>query len=68
MQVIYEPHPVTPERKAELRIKGFRIIDARYAPEGWDDGLQTEETEAEAEAQPVDAAPRKRGRPKKDAE
>lgn len=66
MQVIYEPHPVTPERKAELRVKGFRIIDARYAPEGWDDGLQAEETEAEA--QPVDTAPRKRGRPKKDAE
>jgi hypothetical protein len=68
MQIIYEPHPVTPERKAELRAKGFRIIDARYAPEGWDDGLQAEETKAEAEAQPVDTAPRKRGRPKKDAE
>jgi len=32
MQIKYEPHPVTPERKAELRAQGFKIIDARYAP------------------------------------
>ena len=25
-KIIYEPHPVTPERKAELRAKGFKII------------------------------------------
>ena len=31
-QVIYEPHPVTPERKAELRAQGFKIIDAQFAP------------------------------------
>lgn len=30
--VIYEPHPVSPERKAELVAQGFRIIDAIYAP------------------------------------
>lgn len=34
MKVAYEPHPVTPERKAELREQGFRIIDARFAPAG----------------------------------
>ncbi|MAM60857.1 hypothetical protein [Maritimibacter sp. UBA3975] len=28
----YEPHPVSPERKAELRAKGVQIIDAIYAP------------------------------------
>lgn len=33
-EIIYEPHPVTPERKAELRAAGFKIIDAQYAPEG----------------------------------
>lgn len=32
MQIIYEPHPVSPERKAELRAAGFKIIDARFAP------------------------------------
>ena len=32
----YEPHPVTNERKAELRAKGLRIIDARFAPDGYE--------------------------------
>lgn len=32
MQIHYEPHPVSPERKAELRAKGLRIVDARFAP------------------------------------
>lgn len=31
-EIIYEPHPVSPERKAELRALGFTIIDAIYAP------------------------------------
>lgn len=30
----YEPHPVTPERKAELVAQGFRIMDAKFAPKG----------------------------------
>lgn len=34
MHVIYEKHPVSPKRKAELRSKGYKIIDARFAPEG----------------------------------
>lgn len=33
MTIHYEPHPVTPERKAELRAKGLTIIDARFAPD-----------------------------------
>jgi hypothetical protein len=32
--VIYEPHPVSPERKRELVSQGYRIIDAKFAPEG----------------------------------
>lgn len=32
MQIIYEPHPVSPERKAELVAQGYKIIDARFAP------------------------------------
>lgn len=31
-KVIYEPHPVTPERRAELRAQGYKIIDAQFAP------------------------------------
>ena len=30
--VWYEPHPVTVERKAELRAKGFVILDAVFMP------------------------------------
>lgn len=30
--ITYEPHPVTPERRAELIHAGYRIIDAIYAP------------------------------------
>jgi hypothetical protein len=33
-RIHYEPHPVTPERKAELRAQGLKIIDAVFAPEG----------------------------------
>jgi len=33
-KIWYEPHPVTPERKAELRAQGFRILDAVFQPEG----------------------------------
>lgn len=33
-KIAWEPHPVSPERKAELRAQGYRIIDARFAPEG----------------------------------
>ena len=32
MEIAYEPHPVTPERKADLLAQGFKIIDARFAP------------------------------------
>ncbi|MDV7209910.1 HeH/LEM domain-containing protein [Azotobacter beijerinckii] len=31
-KIIYEPHPVAPERKAELRAQGFKILDARFRP------------------------------------
>lgn len=30
--VVYEPHPVSRERKAELRARGFNIVDAKFAP------------------------------------
>ena len=30
--VYYEPHPITPERKAELVAQGYRIMDAKFAP------------------------------------
>jgi len=33
MKIKYEPHPVSAERKAELVADGYKIIDARFAPE-----------------------------------
>ena len=49
-KIAYEPHPVTPERKAELLAQGFQIIDARFKP------ADTEPTKAE----PAPAPQRKR--------
>ena len=31
-KIAYEKHPVSPERKAELRAQGFKIIDAQFKP------------------------------------
>jgi hypothetical protein len=30
--VQYEPHPVSRERKLELKAQGFKIVDAKFAP------------------------------------
>lgn len=35
-KVWHEPHPVKPERKAELRKRGLQIIDAIFMPEGYE--------------------------------
>lgn len=72
-KTIYEPHPVSPERKAELQAQGYRILDARFAP--------AKEKKVEPVAAPVPAPeptpepvveeapaaeePKKRGRPAK---
>jgi hypothetical protein len=32
-KIAYEPHPVLPSRKAELRAAGCKIIDARFDPD-----------------------------------
>ena len=40
-QIVYEPHPVTPERKAELRAQGVQIIDARFKPPGEEPAAET---------------------------
>lgn len=32
-KIAYEPHPVSPDRKAELRAAGYKIIDARFDPD-----------------------------------
>ena len=32
MRIFYEPHPISPERKAELRTMGYKILDERFYP------------------------------------
>jgi hypothetical protein len=62
MRIAYEVHPVSPERKAELRSQGFKILDAAFKPldlpeaVGADtNGIQAEtEAKAETEAHPLD--------------
>lgn len=62
----YEPHPVSPERKAYLRGKGFRIVDAIFAPKGWENAEKQAVSEAEQKAQAeVVNGPKPRGRPRK---
>lgn len=34
MNVIYEPHPVSAERKKELNGAGYKIIDAQFRQKG----------------------------------
>ena len=35
-EVVYEQHPVSAERKEYLVRKGYKIIDAQFAPEGYE--------------------------------
>lgn len=58
--IIYEPHPVTPERKAELRAAGYKIIDARFAPEPVDMPRPVEVEINVADAEPAETP--RRGR------
>jgi hypothetical protein len=65
MKIAYEPHPVTPERKAELRALGFKIVDAAFKPadvEVLPDAVQQEIETVQVE---VTAPAKRRGRPPK---
>lgn len=71
-KTIYEPHPVSAERKAELQAQGYRIIDARFAPADAP-VAKVEPVAAPVEVAPVEEVievveapePKKRGRPSK---
>ncbi|MBV7434495.1 hypothetical protein KRX19_05580 [Cardiobacteriaceae bacterium TAE3-ERU3] len=52
--VIYEPHPVTPERKAELRKQGYRIIDARFKPDDWEEPKSEDQGQKDVAKMTVD--------------
>lgn len=52
-KIIYEPHPVSAERKAELMEKGFKIMDARFAPAGAEPAIEKPVAEKPAEPKAV---------------
>ena len=64
MKIAYEPHPVSPERKAELRAAGFKIVDAAFKPLGDDVAVGADasaiQAETKAETPPETKAPVKR--------
>lgn len=62
-EIIYEPHPVSAERKAELMAQGFRILDAKFAP-AVTPKAETPKVETVV-VEPVAAPTKKRGRPAK---
>lgn len=53
MKTIFEPHPVSPERKRELRGKGYTILDAAFAPKGYEYPEKTSTPSVEPTAEPV---------------
>ena len=55
-KIWYEPHPVTAERKAELRAQGFRILDAVFQPEGHENPAPATVTNDEGDPKPMTAA------------
>ena len=56
MQIIYEPHPCSPDRKQELIAQGYKIIDARFAPEGYEHPEQPKRgRKPKQAAEPVEA-------------
>jgi hypothetical protein len=61
----YEPHPVSPERKAELVAAGFKIIDARFAPAGAAEAVDVSDDGLPAVGGAVEAPRPRRGRPRK---
>jgi hypothetical protein len=64
--VKYEPHPVSPERKAELLAQGYQIIDAIYRPRTDPEPAEVQEVADEVPADEiVDEQPKRRGRPPK---
>lgn len=61
----YEPHPISPERKAELIAAGFKIIDARFAPAGEVPDVELAHDGAQDASDIVEAPRPRRGRPRK---
>lgn len=53
MKTIFEPHPVSPERKRELRSKGYTVLDAAFAPKGYEYPEKTPTPSVKATTEPA---------------
>ncbi|QRY69117.1 hypothetical protein JVX98_12865 [Ensifer sp. PDNC004] len=53
-EVIYEPHPVSMERKRELLASGFKIIDARFDPDRRETAVDEGEGRKDRGSKPAD--------------
>lgn len=65
-KIVYLPHPVSPETKAKHLAAGERIMDIRFAPEGYQAAPKPAPEPAPI-AEPenvVEEKPKRRGRPK----
>ena len=62
MKIAYEPHPVSAERKAELRAQGFKIVDAVFKPLGDEDAVEADADSLQAEETEAEAPVKRRGR------
>ena len=51
-KIIYEPHPVSPERKAELRGQGYKILDAVFKPEETTPARRTKSSDQSVNSEP----------------
>lgn len=70
-EVIYLPHPVSPEEKARHQKAGKKIVDIRFAPKGYvsepvEEPVATPQPENSVIEKP--APKRRRGRPSKKAD
>ncbi len=66
-KIAYEPHPVSPARKAELVKQGFKIVDERFRPAGAPKAPEPVKDEPKPEAvkpEPKDEAPKAPAAPK----
>jgi len=66
-KIVYEPHPVLPERVRELVQQGFIIIDKRFDPKS--DEVKAKETPADqapsVQVEEQEPEQKRRGRPPK---
>lgn len=52
-EVIYLPMPISIEEKREYNRKGFRVVDARFAPEGHEPAAPKDDKPTQPKKRPL---------------